>query len=53
MANDELDEAVNDIITQIKGNKEAVREKREDVEIDRENLGEFIMKTPESSLQSL
>tara|TARA_R110002012_G_scaffold296957_1_gene494669 strand:- start:4044 stop:4487 length:444 start_codon:yes stop_codon:yes gene_type:complete len=44
MANDELDEAVNDIITQIKGNKEAVREKREDVEIDRENLGEFIMK---------
>ena len=45
MANDELDEAVNDIITQIKGSKEAVREKRKDVHIDKENLEEFIMKS--------
>ena len=44
MANDELDEAVNDIITQIKGSKETVREKRADIELDRENLAEFIMK---------
>tara|TARA_R100001594_G_scaffold73933_1_gene108493 strand:+ start:81 stop:524 length:444 start_codon:yes stop_codon:yes gene_type:complete len=45
MANDELDEAVNDIITQIKGSKEAVREKQKDVHIDKENLEEFIMKS--------
>ena len=45
MANDELDEAVNDIITQLKGSKEAVREKRKDVHIDKENLEEFIMKS--------
>ena len=45
MANDELDEAVNDIITQIKGSKEAVREQRKDVHIDKENLEEFIMKS--------
>ena len=45
MANDELDEAVNDIITQIKGSKEAVREKRKDVHIDKDNLEEFIMKS--------
>ena len=45
MANDELDEAVNDIITQLKGSKEAVREKRKDVYIDKENLEEFIMKS--------
>tara|TARA_R110002012_G_scaffold9253_3_gene42726 strand:- start:533 stop:976 length:444 start_codon:yes stop_codon:yes gene_type:complete len=45
MANDELDEAVNDIITQIKGSKEAVREKQKDVYIDKENLEEFIMKS--------
>tara|TARA_R110001583_G_scaffold7889_8_gene38562 strand:+ start:1200 stop:1649 length:450 start_codon:yes stop_codon:yes gene_type:complete len=45
MANEELDEAVNDIITQIKGNKETVREKRENVELDKENLEEFIMKS--------
>jgi len=45
MANDELDEAVNDIITQIKGSKEAVREKSKDVHIDKENLEEFIMKS--------
>jgi len=45
MANDELYEAVNDIITQIKGIKEAVREKRKDVHIDKENLEEFIMKS--------
>ena len=31
MANDELDEAVNDIITQIMGSIEAVREKEKDV----------------------
>ena len=43
MANDELDEAVNDIITQIKGSKETVQEKQDDVEIDRESLEEFIM----------
>ena len=45
MANDELDEAVNDIITQIKGSKEAVREKEKDVHINKENLEEFIMKS--------
>tara|TARA_R110001583_G_scaffold42377_1_gene134614 strand:+ start:42 stop:485 length:444 start_codon:yes stop_codon:yes gene_type:complete len=45
MANDELDEAVNDIITQIKSSKETVREKRKDVHIDKENLEEFIMKS--------
>ena len=45
MANDELDEAVNDIITQIKGRKEAVREKEKDVHINKENLEEFIMKS--------
>ena len=45
MAIDELDEAVNDIITQIKGSKEAVREKQKDVHIDKENLEEFIMKS--------
>ena len=45
MANDELDEAVNDIITQIKGSKETVREQRKDVHIDKENLEEFIMKS--------
>ena len=45
MANDELDDAVNDIITQIKGSKEAVREKQKDVHIDKENLEEFIMKS--------
>ena len=45
MANDELDEAVNDIINQIKGSKEAVREKEKDVHINKENLEEFIMKS--------
>tara|TARA_R100000664_G_scaffold33648_1_gene51396 strand:+ start:895 stop:1341 length:447 start_codon:yes stop_codon:yes gene_type:complete len=45
MANHELDEAVNDIITQIKGSKEAVREKEKDVHINKENLEEFIMKS--------
>jgi hypothetical protein len=45
MAEEELDEAVNDIIAQIKGNNKTVREKREDVTIDRENLEEFIMKS--------
>ena len=45
MANDELDDAVNDIITQIKGSKEAVREKQKDVAIDKDNLEEFIMKS--------
>ena len=45
MANDELDEAVNDIITQIKGSKEAVRAQRKDVHIDKEDLEEFIMKS--------
>ena len=45
MANDELDEAVNDIITQIKGSKEAVREKEKEVHINKENLEEFIMKS--------
>jgi len=38
----ELDDAVNDIITQLKGNKKDVRE-REQVEINRDNLEEFIM----------
>ena len=45
MAEEELDEAVNDIIAQIKGNNKTVREKREDVTIDKENLEEFIMKS--------
>ena len=45
MANHELDEAVNDIITQINGSKEAVREKEKDVHINKENLEEFIMKS--------
>ena len=45
MANHELDDAVNDIITQIKGSKEAVREKEKDVHINKENLEEFIMKS--------
>jgi len=43
MANDELDEAVNDIITQIKSSKETVQEKQDDIKIDREGLEEFIM----------
>ena len=43
MANDELDEAVNDIITQIKSSKETVLEKQDNVEIDRDSLEEFIM----------
>jgi len=45
MAEEELDEAVNDIIAQIKGNNQVVREKKEDVTIDKENLEEFIMKS--------
>lgn len=45
MAEEELDEAVNDIIAQIKGNNKVVREKKEDVTIDKENLEEFIMKS--------
>ena len=45
MAEEELDEAVNDIIAQIKGNNKTVREKKEDVTIDKENLEEFIMKS--------
>ena len=43
MANEELDEAVNDIITQIKSSKETVQEKQDDIKIDREGLEEFIM----------
>ena len=43
MPDEELDEAVNDIITQIKSNKEVVREKQDDVQIDKESLEEFIM----------
>ena len=45
MAEEELDEAVNDIIAQIKGNNKTVLEKKEDVTIDKENLEEFIMKS--------
>tara|TARA_R100001163_G_scaffold1159_3_gene1711 strand:+ start:582 stop:1025 length:444 start_codon:yes stop_codon:yes gene_type:complete len=45
MAEEELDDAVNDIIAQIKGNNKTVREKKEDVTIDKENLEEFIMKS--------
>ena len=45
MAEEELDEAVNDIIAQIKGNNNTVREKKQDVTIDRDNLEEFIMKS--------
>jgi hypothetical protein len=45
MAEEELDEAVNDIIAQIKGNNKTVREKKEDVTIDKDNLEEFIMKS--------
>jgi hypothetical protein len=43
MADEELDGAVNDIIAQIKGNNSTVREKREDITIDKDNLEEFIM----------
>jgi len=45
MAEEELDDAVNDIIAQIKGNNKVVSKKKEDVTIDRENLEEFIMKS--------
>tara|TARA_R100001082_G_C4340232_1_gene149773 strand:+ start:716 stop:1159 length:444 start_codon:yes stop_codon:yes gene_type:complete len=45
MAEEELDEAVNDIIAQIKGNNKVVHEKKKDVTIDKENLEEFIMKS--------
>ena len=45
MAEEELDEAVNDIIAQIKGNNKVVHEKKKDVHIDKENLEEFIMKS--------
>jgi hypothetical protein len=45
MAEEELDEAVNDIIAQIKGNNNTVREKKQDVTIDKDNLEEFIMKS--------
>lgn len=45
MAEEGLDEAVNDIIAQIKGNNKTTREKREDVTINKENLEEFIMKS--------
>ena len=45
MADEGLDEAVNDIIAQIKGNNKTTREKREDVTIDKENLEEFIMQS--------
>jgi|TARA_R100000664_G_C2758628_1_gene147687 hypothetical protein len=45
MAEEELDEAVNDIIAQIKGNNKTVREKKQDVAIDKDNLEEFIMKS--------
>jgi len=45
MAEEELDEAVNDIIAQIKGNNNTVREKKQDVSIDKDNLEEFIMKS--------
>ena len=39
----ELDDAVNDIITQLKGNKKDVRECEQVDEINRDNLEEFIM----------
>tara|TARA_R110000787_G_scaffold124228_2_gene235270 strand:- start:516 stop:953 length:438 start_codon:yes stop_codon:yes gene_type:complete len=39
----ELDDAVNDIITQLKGNKKDVREYEQVDEINRDNLEEFIM----------
>tara|TARA_R100000664_G_scaffold9218_1_gene15330 strand:+ start:1608 stop:2054 length:447 start_codon:yes stop_codon:yes gene_type:complete len=46
MAEDELDEAVNDIIAQIKGNKKTVQSfQNEEISIDRDNLEEFILKS--------
>tara|TARA_R110002167_G_scaffold262302_1_gene468989 strand:- start:1215 stop:1652 length:438 start_codon:yes stop_codon:yes gene_type:complete len=39
----ELDDAVNDIITQLKGNKKDVHEREQVDEINRDNLEEFIM----------
>ena len=39
------DDAVNDIIAQIKGNNKTTHEKRKDVTIDKENLEEFIMQS--------
>tara|TARA_R110002020_G_scaffold225016_3_gene435017 strand:- start:3222 stop:3668 length:447 start_codon:yes stop_codon:yes gene_type:complete len=45
MAEEGLDDAVNDIIAQIKGNNKTTHEKRKDVTIDKENLEEFIMQS--------
>ena len=48
MAEEELDDAVNDIIAQIKGNNKTVREKKEDVTIDKENFNDYISSAPEN-----